>query len=318
MAAPLADSPKSDLGFGPSMLPVTKLPSNVAPAFSSGPDIGRVDTGKNVAYAIRVRADLKVGDREFSGDVCMHEVVMLRRFYEDLGSGSVRLSPEWPPAYQRLVPMTQEMLQKELERMLSNFVIPKPNHLHVVCHAYLGTEPAEQLRRLHDVMRRQMEAWSKTVDLALKRLPATAPVNEHWRLVAAFESITSKELEEIANIADPGRNGSDGIELPEVLAPRMDGALATATPAVVNGDPAAKLTPEAAMKMVEAEESGDDDSAVLVQRLIDKAGLDQQQAMSVAACAQLAGDDIPDEAISEAIQSKAKAKIEAVRRALKG
>lgn len=316
----MADTPKSDLGFGPSMLPVTKLPANVAPAFSSGPDIGRVDTGKNVAYAIRVRADLKVGDREFSGDVCMHEVVMLRRFYEDLGSGSVRLSPEWPPAYQRLVPMTQEMLQKELDRILSNFIIPRPNSIHVVAHAYLGTEPAEQLRRLHEVMRKQMEEWSKTVDLALARLPATAPTNPHWRLVAAFEAITSKELEAIANIADPARSGNDGIELPEVLAPtsRMDGALATAKPVIVKDEPAAQLTPEAAMKMVEVEESADDDAAVLVQRLIDKAGLDQQQALSVAACAQLAGDDIPDEAIAEAIQSKAKTKIDAVRRALKG
>ena len=71
------------------------------------------------------------------------------------------------------------------------------------------------------------------------------------------------------------------------------------------------------MKMVESEDAGEDDPAVLVEKLMKKADLTQQQAMSVAACVQLAGDDIPDDAIAEAIQSKSKAKLDAVRHALK-
>lgn len=301
----------ADIGPGPSMLMPTRLPANVAPAFASGPDIGRVDSGKIVAYAIRIRGDFKVGDRDFSGEISLHELVIMRRFYEEVNGGSIAANATWPPGLQRLVPLTQDQLKVELNRMLANLIVPKNNTIMVVPTAFLGTEPAEQLKRLHEVMRKQLEAWAKVVDLAKERLGPSRPTNPHWELVAAFDAITSRELETIANIADPSADGDGGLELPEALAP---------VPEVTSSGLAPKpMTPDEAMAAAVASETkAEDATLVLVQRLIDKAELTQQQALSVASLVELMeGAEIPDNDLSEAIGSKAKSKLESVRRALK-
>lgn len=304
------DTTAADIGVGPSMLPVTSLPAGVKAAYASGPDVDRVDNGKIVAYAIRVRANLKVGDREFSGDVCLHEAVMLRRFYEDVGSGSVNLVPEWPPGLERLIPLTQPRLQRELTRMMENFVVPRNNTILVVPTAFLGSEPAEQLQRLHKVMQRQMEAWAALVEKAKGRIGPMRSKDPVLEMSQAFEHITSRELEEVANIADPSRDGVGDIELPEVL---------VASPASqVQSAIQPTKTLEQIRQEVDAEEPSEDAHEALIGRLMAKAELSQQQAMSVAAVVDLVdGSEISDDALSEAIGSKAKAKLEAVRRALK-
>lgn len=307
----MADAaPHADIGFGPSMLPVTTLPANVAPAFASGPDVSNVQFGKTVAYAIRVRADLKVGDREFSAEVCLHEVVMLRRFYEDLNGGSVQINPSWPPACQRLIPLTQVQLRRELDRMLENFTIPRSNGVVVIPAMFLGTEPAEQMRRLHTIMQRQLDAWARVVETARKRLVGQQFDNPHLELVAAFDLITARELEEVANLADPARDGIDEIELPEACLPR--GGASTPSAAPERTTP----TPEDIAAQVAAEDVPDDPQQQLVSDLMGRADLTQQQALSVVALADLMGKDIPDANLIDAIGSKAKSRLEAVRRVL--
>lgn len=308
----MADAPHADLGFGPSILPPTKLPPNVAPAFSSGPDIGRVDSGKIVAYAIRVRSDLKVGDRDFSGEICLHELVIMRRFYEEVNGGSIQANPAWPPAHPRLVPLNQEQLKTELNRMLTNFVVPRANSVFVVPTAFLGTEPAEQLKRLHTVMQKQLEAWAKVVEVARKRLDGQTFSSPHWELVAAFDHITARELEEVANIADPSRDGVGDLELPEAL---LTAESASTVPEMIA---AGQLTPDAAMAQINAESQAPDAQQALVDRLVAKADLNQQQALAVATLVELMEDtEIADGDLADAIGSKAKSRLDAVRRALK-
>lgn len=309
----MADSPHADIGFGPSILPPTKLPANVAPAFSSGPDIGRAENGRIVAYAIRVRSDLKVGDRDFSGEICLHELVIMRRFYEEVNGGSINPNPAWPPALQRLVPLTQEQLKVELNRMLLNYVVPRANSVFVVPTAFLGTEPAEQLKRIHTVMQKQLEAWAKVVEVARKRLDGQSFSSPHWELVAAFDHITARELEEVANIADPSRDGVGDLELPEAL---LSAEPSSTVPEMIA---AGQLTPEAVQAQVEAEGQEADAQQNLVEKLVGKADLNQQQALAVATLVDLMeGAEIPDSDLSEAIGSKAKSRLDAVRRALKG
>ncbi len=280
----------------------------VRKAYSSGPDMGWKGSNRVVAYAIRVRAECKVGDREFSADINLHEAVLLRRFYEESGGGTVRITPEWVPLLDRLVPLSQEQLKAELDRMNTNFIVPRPTGTFAVPSVFLGNEPAEQLKRLHDVLRRQLDAWTGIVDVAMGRL-SNKPADPDLAIVAAFEAITGKELEDIANIADPSRDGAGELELPEA-APLVKAIQA------FEADP--QMTPEAAMKMVEAEGQAEDVQQALVQRL-GAAGLDQQHALAVATLAELCGDgQIPDDELADAAGTKAKAKLEAIRRALKG
>lgn len=295
-----------------AIVPPINIDARVKRAFSSGPDIARIETGKIVAYAIRVRAKLKVGDRDFGGEINLHEAVMLRRYYEESGGGSVDITPEWVPMLQRLMPLSQEQLQRELARLNDNFVVPRAGgNTLVVPTLYLGTEPAEQLKRLHEVMRKQLDAWSKLVLKASERLGSAKPMDPDYALASAFEAITGKELEEVANIADPGRDGEGGIELPEALMP-------TSPSAIIPQAQPAPMTPEQAMRMVEGEEAAVDAQQALVQRLVERGGLDQQQAMAVATLHELMDGAIPDDQLAEAIGSKAKVKIDAARRALKG
>jgi hypothetical protein len=278
-------------------------------AYSSGPDMGWKGSSKVVAYAIRVRAECKVGDREFSADINLHEAVLLRRFYEESGGGTVRITPEWVPLLNRLVPLSQEQLKAELDRMNTNFVVPRTNGVFSVPSVFLGNEPAEQLKRLHDVLRRQLDAWTGAVDVAMARLGASKPADPDIAIAAAFEAITGKELEDIANIADPSRDGAGELELPEA-APLVKAIQA------FEADP--QMTPEQAMQMVAAEGEAEDAQQATVKRLGD-AGLDQQHALAVATLAELCGDgQIPDDELADAAGTKAKAKLEAIRRALKG
>lgn len=309
----MADTPHADLGFGPSILPPTKLPANVAPAFSSGPDLGRVENGKIVAYAIRVRSDLKIGDRDFSGEICLHELVIMRRFYEEVDGGSITPNPAWPPACQRLIPLTQERLKVELNRMLTNYVVPRTNSVFVVPTAFLGTEPAEQLKRLHTVMQRQLEAWAKVVEVARKRLDGQTFTSPHLELIAAFDHITTRELEEIANIADPSRDGIGDLELPAAL---LTAEPTSSAPGMIA---AGQMTPAAAQAQIEAETQAPDANHALVERLVAKAEITQQQALAVATLVDLMdGADIADNDLADAIGSKAKSRLDAVRRVLKG
>ena len=309
---PLAAEERVGAYLPPSkLLEATSLPTNMKAAYSSGPDIGSPDTGRIVAYAVRVRATLKVGDREFSGDICLHDTVMLRRFYEELGSGSVVLAPEWVPYLQRIVPLTQEQLQRELTRLLENYIVPRANGATVVPAIFLGTEPAEQLKRLHSIMQRQLSAWSALVDSAAKRVPHPSKDPAH-ALAQAFEAITARELEDVAGIADPGRDGAGTIELPEVLLPTAPLAAAAAAPS-----PAP--SPEEVHRLLAAEELVVDAAEALITRLTVKAGLTQQQALGVAAVVEVAaGGELSDTVLLDAAGPLSKTKLDAVRRALKG
>lgn len=311
----MPQDPKTEsIGPGPSMfLPMQDLPANIPKGgggYRSGPDLMDTGSGRIVAYAIRVRADLKVGDREFSGEISLHEYAPFRRFYEEL-NGNVRLEPGWPPGLSRLVPLTQEQLSVELNRMKVAFIVPRTNSVLEILPLFLGAEPAGQLTRLHDLMRRQMEAWAKLVEIAKKRIPEKVRPTDPERLLAlACDHITARELEEIAAMGDPSRDGVGSIELPEVLAP---------APMRVNGGSVDDVLAPKSLEEIEAEvnaEKVEDPQLELIAKL-KKEGLDETQAASIASLIELSGGAaLSDEDILSTVGNKTK--VAAVKRALKG
>lgn len=304
----MPQDPKTDnIGPGPSML----LPSMAAPAgyrsYATGPDSMATGTGRTVAFAIRVRADLKVGDREFSGEITLHEYAAFRRFYEEL-NGSIRVDPSWPAGHNRLTPLSQEQLQIELGRMKAAFVVPRTNSMFEVLPLFLGSEPAAQLTRLHDLMRRQLEAWSRLVEVAKARIPEKVrPTDSGYLLAMACDHITARELEEIANMGDPSRDGVGELELPEALAPSTSTILTPATPTKSFQEIEAE---------VNAEEQAPDATLELIGKL-RKEGLDETQATGIAGLVELSGGAaLSDEDIISTVGNKTK--LAAVKRVLKG
>lgn len=300
-------------------LPSVSAPMSSAPtrSYESGPGIIANPSDRVVGYAIRCWADFKIGDREFSGAVDLHEVVCLRRKYEEMGGGSVTLRPDWKPALERLTPLKQEQLTRTLEIMRETFTVARQSGgVLDVLSLFYGTEPGAQLTRLHEVLRLQLEAWGKLVDRALTRIPSDKlPRDAHYALVAGFEMITPKELEDIARIADPASNDEGNvIELPAAAAPAAPATSVRTAPAA--GESLGDMQARAG---ADADASGADNATLaLVARLTGKADLNQQQALAVATLVELMeGAEIPDTDLSDAIGSKAKVKLDAVRRALK-
>jgi hypothetical protein len=209
-----------------------------------------------------------------------------------------------------LIPLTHEQLKAELTRMSEAFVIVRENGTVAVVDSFLGSDPGAKLRRLHEIMGKQVARWSEVVEIARKRVqgPSSDP---DLALVEAFDAITPRELEELANLADPSRDGIGEIELPEAMAPSA-AALAPAAPVK-------QESPEEVEARINAETPPPDATQALAARLVQKADINQQQALAVATLAEMfGGEEIPEGDLSDAIGSVAKGKLDAVRRALKG
>jgi hypothetical protein len=215
------------------------------------------------------------------------------------------------------VPLKQEQLQRVLQTMQESFVVARQGGgaLDIVS-LYFGAEPSLQLKRLHEVMRLQMEAWGKLMERAISRIPeADRPRDQRFLLAMAYDMITPKELEDIVRIADPSSN-EDGldIDLPEALAPGSISTKLVSQPSTMSLDDIQKKAES------DADSSADPDAVAQqtrIQKLADKAGLTIAQATSIIDSVDLAGTDLGDDDIAQAIDSRAKGKIDAVRRALK-
>lgn len=269
------------------------MPINVSHgSYAIGPDVRPSRTERPVAIAVRVCADLKIGDREFSAEINMHEVVALRRFYDALGGGTVRLTAYWPPGMPREIPLTNEQLQRELERMRNSFVVIQESGMTtMVVEELFGPEPAEQLRRLHQTMKEQYEEWRKLVATAKERVPDATSMDPGLALAAAYERMADTELEAIARLADPASRMPDFIELPTL-----------------------ETSPETTAAQQAEQEVQDE---VLERQLahIEAAGFKREQAMSLLALRSMY-TEITDDLISDALNTSSKAKIATARGAL--
>lgn len=294
-----------------TMLPNTAIPKGADPFYVAGADDRPLDN-RVVAICVTARAEVKVGDREFSAPANLHEIVVLRAFYEArAGTGLLRATTGWPTGLTREKSLTHSDLQAEVDRMRRTFVVVRPGgQVLKIFESFFGTEPTEQLKRLHAVMREQYEAWKLLVAKASTRLPAdTATMSAPQRLSAAYDLITERELDEIILLADPARrNGRDTIELPQVAA-RPDVAVApTAAPVAPLTLEGLKAAGEAAVEKEKAKDPAaiDDDREDALVMELNKAGLDTVRSMAVGSAFRQAKGVVSDEELIRILGSKNK------------
>lgn len=289
-------------------------PTKPAPPtfFMLGTDDRPADT-RPVALAIALRCDIRVGDREFSCPLNLHEIAIYRRFYEARGGGAIRVSAGWPPGLHRVRALVQSDLAAEVKRLAETCIIPREGQPPRQVFAELfGTEPAAALTRFAEVMRKQRDAWEKLVIAARARVPTSAAEGLDPRVVEsmAYDQIIEKDLDLIINIADPTSAGANSVALPEVTL--LDISLPATTPvAVTRKLPTIEETKAIAEKMV----PGADDIDGRIDSLV-RAGLNDVQAMEAAALIEDARGDA-DMVLDEQFERVAPGKLAAIRAALK-
>lgn len=307
-------APDVPLGMGPTMAP----PLSTSPDgfFVVGSDDRPMDN-RIVAMAIGIRADIKVGDREFSSSLSVHEALILRHYLDMMGGGcTMRLSAAWPPGLSRYRHLTQDNLKNEVGR-LSRMIVPRKDAPPLECMAiYFPGTLNERMVRLHKIMGEQYQAWEKLLEKAMARLrqdnvPGLDTLHPERVKSLAANYITEQEIESVVRLADPAAGQLDSIELPEIVytpapaapapqaAKNFDALIAEANRLADAGDPAADRVHDA------------------FQRLRD-AGFKDAEATAVSALLeqQANADKVSDEDIIRAVGGKAK--LATARLALKG
>ncbi len=289
--------------FGSTIAPPSQvLKPGAHPGFMIGTDDKPMDN-RIVAVSLGVRAEMKVGDRTFSAPVLLHEVTVLRHYYEmRAGSCQVRITAAWVPGLDRTRKLTHQELSDEVKRLRETFVVAKQGGQVIKSfELFYGTDPATQLKKLHEVMKKQHEAWNDLAAKAMTRLPVdTATLHPKVRESMASELITDRELEEIVALADPSRSGLEEIELAEIKSIDIDVA-----PKVVDLD------------AVKAEAEKDEIVDSEIEALLDKltsGGLNSQNAQAVATLFST-HDKVTDEDLIRAVGGS-KTKAEQVRKLL--
>lgn len=225
----MADAPLTLTEFAPE-LPTSSM-------IIVGEDDRPLDT-RTVAITVAVRANFKIGDRDFSHHCMMHEYATMKRYYEGARGGSIELQPYWAPGVPRYRELTQDELKRELERMRRTYIIPRPGgQIPVLCFdEFFGAQPSEQLKRLHKAMREQLAAWNTLLVTARGRVDRDPRMSAAVRESLAYERMTPRELEAIAQMTDPSKQGLDDVVLPTVAMPGegsgdgLDAQLAGADP----------------------------------------------------------------------------------------
>lgn len=303
------------LGMGPTMVP--PLSTARDDFFIVGSDDRPMDN-RIVAMAIGIRADIKVGDREFSSSLSVHEALILRHYLDMMGGGcTMRLSAAWPPGLSRYRHLTQDNLKNEVGR-LSRMIVPRKDAPPLECMAiYFPGTQNERMVRLHKIMGEQYQAWEKLLEKAMGRLrqdnvPGIDRLHPERVKSLAANYITEQEIESVVRLADPSAGQLDSIELPEV-APIPTVFTAPPQEATKNFD---ALIAEA-NRLADATDPAADRVHDAFQRLRDAGFKDSEATAASALLEQQANaDKVPDEDIIRAVGGKAK--LATARLALKG
>lgn len=269
------------------------LPPPIDTFFAIGED-DRPTDNRIVACSIGLRCEFKVGDRDASGVYLAHEICVLRRFYEArAGNGLIRPTGGWPPGLDRYRRLTHNDLTRERDRLNKMVVVLSGGRVASPFKDLFGGTPAEQLTRLHSVMRNQLEAWQKLLARAKTRIPpGSENLNPMVLEAMACDLMTEREVEELVLMADPSTQGLEEMTLPEISAPSAPFAQAA------------------------AEDKPDDLDACMAR--LDAVGVKKQQALELASLLEMSGgaDKITDDQIAKIAGGKGM--LSAIKGALRG
>jgi hypothetical protein len=237
------------------MLKDTPAEAFTVPAFTVGDDRAQAMAGRVVAVSISVNVDIKIGDREFSACVPLHEIPLLKRKH---ANGMVTIRPDWVPALERTRRITEAALKEELDRLNHIYVIAVEKGKVDLVGEVFGVTDSERLRGLHSSMRKLHDGWVAlyvaAVDAVRKKRPVkediaklmgnrqvpavvAARVEERLMLGWTGDALDARDIQRLVDSIDPAANGElDSIELPEVNDDAVSAALAHAQDAVGIGD----------------------------------------------------------------------------------
>jgi len=300
----------------------SKAPKSGAKFYMAGSD-DRPTDNRIVAVAIRIRCDIKIGDRDFSsGSFCLHEIALMRRYYDARGGGSIRPQPGWLPALDQFARLTHDKLRAEIDRLRKGTVVPRPSQAPLVCFDDLfGTMPNEQITRMHTVMREQYDAWLKLVATCVGRMGARGHADPLIAKSMSLDLMTEREIDEIINIANPAMRGLSELELPAVPVPAAPVPLPILSDEEMEAAERAALAgAKASLDAAKLAAEGDKDPIADQLDRLKALGIPDRTAMELSSLLELAGaaDTVADADISKITGFKDKAKVADVRKALIG
>lgn len=292
-------------GFGPTMTPPTS--TGKADFFIIGTD-DKPQDDRVVAVSISVRAMFKVGDREFSTTIGLHEALVLQSYlHASSGGCTLTLSGGWVPGIDRYRKLTQTTLKVEVER-LCRMQVPRKDAPPLDCFGqFFPGNMTERIKRVHAVMTEQFTAWEALMKTVRTRVVASSKETRPAVVESlACEYITEQEINAIRDLANPGAGQLAELVLPEVTF--------GASPAVAEAS--GKLDDIIARAHAIADSSTHPVDAAMER--LETAGFDANTSGKVASLLEQFGsaDKVPDASIVEAAGSKAK--LAAAKQALKG
>jgi hypothetical protein len=305
--------------LGPSLSPPRSDAAATADPFFLSASTDRPLDRRPVARTIGVRVTVKLSDKEASGSLCLHEIGIARRWYERQG-GSVTVEPGWLPALPRHRKLTRDALVLEAERMRGTYRIVYKTRVDDFMAEFFGTEPAQQVVRLHALMRDQSRAWDDAVAVARelcrerrKHDRAFHDLHPLQQEAAVYDYISAQDIDTLLRIGQPDLEAIPDLpELSELTAP--EAAKPSAPAANTKLEDIKLQAEEAADSSAEA-----DPQLARIDRLI-AAGLSQQQALDVTSAVEVAGDGVSltDDELRKLLGSGAKGLVPAVRAAIIG
>jgi hypothetical protein len=183
------------------------------------------------------------GEREFSACAGLHELPILKRFYDAIG-GNITVNKAWVPGVSRQRTLNQDALAAELERLTNTYIVRGDGKgVRSITAEVYGATPSEQLRSLHKAMKAILEAWVKLEAKGLERVKAGYPKEKLARLhpaeIAAMASdeILEREIDEVVALADPQTLSLNEIELSNVQIPAPEKADAVVESVAEGEDP---------------------------------------------------------------------------------
>lgn len=216
--------------------------TKASPVFFVGDDRRKsVGDDKIVAVSVTVNLVCREGEREFSASAGLHELPVLRRFYDAIG-GNITINKSWVPGVPRQRTLNQDALATELERLTNTYIVRADGKgvRNITAEVY-GPTPSEQLRNIHKAMKEIMQAWAKLEEKGLQRVMAGYPKEKlaklHPQEIAALaaDEILDREIDEVIALADPQTIALNEIELSHVQIPGPEKADAV-TESVAGGE----------------------------------------------------------------------------------
>lgn len=198
---------------------VTVLEPPKGESFFVGNDPSLNDT-RIIAATTAVQVEIRAGNREFTGQMGLHEIPLYRALYDaKTGGASIRIDAYWPPGLSRHIKLTATMIRHHIENLRASSVVRLENSAVpiVMFDEYYGKDISLQPKRLVEVMRKQLEAFNALYLDVESRMRLDPEMSMAKKMSVVYSAMVVSDIEKIVALADPFKATSN-IELDGVMA----------------------------------------------------------------------------------------------------